>query len=194
MLSAALFRDAHSTTPFGRHRSRIAFSVYVVSARLDSGSFGTGHLSPIALQSARDAWRRRTSPCLEQDPFLLRSVYIRSLCTVMRRFDCVRFLSLKHLFPGAFILPSQVGQGKPKIEPPREQKNNALHGNIRRGRIKWLFIRDFQLHTAVDDIAFQSVQTDDLLVAVTVTEILLCDCPEGISVRYGMNAIVLGRL
>ncbi len=112
----------------------------------------------------------------------------------MRRFDCVRFLSLKHLFPGAFILPSQVGHGKLKIEPPREQKNNALHGNIRRGRIKELFIRNFEFHTAVDDIAFKSVQGDDLLVAVAVTEILLCDCPEGISVRYGMNAIVLGRL
>ena len=55
-----------------------------------------------------------------------------------------------------------------------------------------LLIRDFQLHAAVDDIAFQSVQTDDLLVAAAVAEILLCDCPEGISVRYGMNAIVLG--
>ena len=55
-----------------------------------------------------------------------------------------------------------------------------------------LFIRDLELHTAVDDIAFQSVQTDDLLVAAAVAEILLGDCPEGISVRYGMNAIVLG--
>ena len=56
-----------------------------------------------------------------------------------------------------------------------------------------LFIRDLELHTAVDDIVFKSVQGDDLLVAVTVTEILLCDCPESISVRYGMYAIVLGR-
>ena len=55
-----------------------------------------------------------------------------------------------------------------------------------------LFIRDLEFHTAVDDIAFQSVQTGDLLVAAAVAEILLCDCPEGISVRYGMNAIVLG--
>ena len=36
-----------------------------------------------------------------------------------------------------------------------------------------LFIRDLELHTAVDDIAFQSVQTDDLLVAAAVAEILL---------------------
>lgn len=53
-------------------------------------------------------------------------------------------------------------------------------------------VGDFQLHTAVDDIVFKSVQADDLLIAAAVAEILLCYCPEGISVRYGMNAIVLG--
>ena len=57
-----------------------------------------------------------------------------------------------------------------------------------------LFIRDLQLHAAVDNIAFKSVQGDNLLVATTVAEILLGDCPESISVCYGMNAIVLGGL
>ena len=55
-----------------------------------------------------------------------------------------------------------------------------------------LFIRDLELHTAVEDIAFQPIQADDFLIAAAVAEILLGDCPEGISVRYGMNAIVLG--
>ena len=62
---------------------------------------------------------------------------------------------------------------------------------------RWAFgllIRNLQLHAAVDDIAFQPIQADDLLIAATVAEILLGNCPEGISVRYGMNAIVLGRL
>ena len=56
----------------------------------------------------------------------------------------------------------------------------------------FISVRDFQLHAAVDDIAFQPIQADDFLIAAAVAEILLCDCPEGISVRYGMNAIVLG--
>ena len=55
-----------------------------------------------------------------------------------------------------------------------------------------LFIRDLQLHTAVDDIAFQSVQTDNLLVAAAVAEILLSDCPEGVAMRHGMDAVVIG--
>ena len=65
---------------------------------------------------------------------------------------------------------------------------------IRRERVMrfGLLIRNLELHTAVDDIAFQPVQTDDLLVAAAVAEILLCDCPEGISVHYGMDAIVIG--
>ena len=50
-----------------------------------------------------------------------------------------------------------------------------------------LFIRDFQLHAAVDDIAFQSVQTDDLLVAAAVAEVLLGDSPEGVAMHHGMN-------
>ena len=180
--------------PFGRYRSSTSFFACAVSVQVVSRNYGINRFVPATSYSAQDVWHKKTSPCLEQDPFLLRFVYIRSLCTVMRRFDCVRFLSSKHLFPGAFILPSQVGHGKAKIEPPREQKNNALHGKNRRGRIKWLFIRDLQLHAAVDDIAFQPVQRDDLFVAVTVAEIFFCDCPEGISVRYGMDTIVLGGL
>ena len=31
-----------------------------------------------------------------------------------------------------------------------------------------LFIRDLEFHTAVDDIAFKSVQGDDLLIAAAV--------------------------
>lgn len=49
-----------------------------------------------------------------------------------------------------------------------------------------LLIRDFQIHAAVEDIAFQSVQTDDFLVAAAVAEILLSDCPEGIPMRHGI--------
>ena len=154
---------------FGSYRSNTSFFACAVSVQAVSRNYGINCFVPAFFYSAQDVWLKKTQPCLEQDPFLLRSVYIRSLCTVMQRFDCVRFLSLKHLFPGAFILPSQVGHGKLKIEPPREQKNNALHGNIRRGRIKWLLIRNFEFHTAVEDIVFQPVQADDLLVAVTVT-------------------------
>ena len=55
-----------------------------------------------------------------------------------------------------------------------------------------LLIRDLQLHTAVDDIAFQSVQTDNLLVAAAVAEILLGDCPEGVAMYHSVNAVVLG--
>ena len=57
-----------------------------------------------------------------------------------------------------------------------------------------LFIRDFQLYAAVDDIAFQSVQTDDLLVAAAVAEVLLGDSPEGVAMHHGMNAVGFGRL
>ena len=55
-----------------------------------------------------------------------------------------------------------------------------------------LFIRDLELHTAVDDIAFQSVQTDNLLVAAAVAEILLGDCPEGVTMHHGVDAVILG--
>ena len=55
-----------------------------------------------------------------------------------------------------------------------------------------LFIRDLELHTAVDDIAFQSVQADDLLIAAAVAEILLCNRPEGIAMYNGVNVVVLG--
>jgi len=57
-----------------------------------------------------------------------------------------------------------------------------------------LLIRDFQLHAAVDDIAFQSVQADDLLIAAAVAEILLGDCPEGVAMHHSMNAVILRRL
>ena len=55
-----------------------------------------------------------------------------------------------------------------------------------------LLIRDFQLHAAVEDIAFQSVQTDDLLVAAAVAEIFLGNRPEGVAMRHGMDAVVIG--
>lgn len=48
-----------------------------------------------------------------------------------------------------------------KIKPTEEKSSMGF-----------ISVRDFQLHTAVDDIAFQSVQTDDLLVAVTVTSFI----------------------
>lgn len=70
-------------------------------------------------------------------------------------------------------------EGNGHLERKNSKKNNALHGMVRRERVMRfdLLIRDLQLHTAVNDIAFKSVQTDNLLAAVTVTEILLCDCP-----------------
>ena len=55
-----------------------------------------------------------------------------------------------------------------------------------------LLIRDFEFHTAVDDIAFQPVQTDDFLIAVAVAEILLGDCPEGVAMHHGVDAVVIG--
>ena len=57
------------------------------------------------------------------------------------------------------------------------KKNNALCGIFHRGRVMrfGLLIRDLELHTAVDDIALQPVQTDDFLVAAAVVEILLSD-------------------
>lgn len=65
---------------------------------------------------------------------------------------------------------------------------------IRRGRVMrfGLLIRDLELHTAVDDIAFQSVQADDLLIAAAVAEILLGDCPEGVAMHHGVDAVILG--
>lgn len=65
---------------------------------------------------------------------------------------------------------------------------------IRRGRVMrfGLLIRDLELHTAVDDIAFQSVQADDLLIAAAVAEILLGDCPEGVTMHHGVDGIILG--
>lgn len=48
--------------------------------------------------------------------------------------------------------------------------------------MQWLLIRNLQLHATVYDIALQPVQTDDLLVAAAVAEVLLRDCPEGIPV------------
>ena len=41
---------------------------------------------------------------------------------------------------------------------------------------------------------FQSVQTDDLLVAAAVAEVLLGDSPEGVAMHHGMNAVGFGRL
>ena len=55
-----------------------------------------------------------------------------------------------------------------------------------------LLIRDLQLHAAVDDIAFQTVQDDDFLIAATGTEILLGDCPEGVTMHHGVDAVVDG--
>ena len=55
-----------------------------------------------------------------------------------------------------------------------------------------LLIWDFQLHAAVNDIAFQPVQADDFLVVAAVAEVLLGDSPEGVPMRHGMNAVVGG--
>ena len=55
-----------------------------------------------------------------------------------------------------------------------------------------LFIRDLQLHAAVDDIAFQPVQAGNLLIATAVSEILLSNRPEGVAMHHGMNTVVLG--
>ena len=55
-----------------------------------------------------------------------------------------------------------------------------------------LLIRDLQLHAAVDDIAFQPIQADDFLIAAAVAEILLGDCPEGVTMHHGVDAVILG--
>ena len=75
-----------------------------------------------------------------------------------------------------------------KITPSTEK--------IRRGRVMrfGLLIRDFELHTAVDDIAFQPIQADDFLIAAAVAEILLGDCPEGVTMHHGVDAVILGRV
>ena len=59
--------------------------------------------------------------------------------------------------------------GHKKIKPTEEK--NLLDG------LSGLLIRDFQLHAAVEDIARQSVQADDFLVAAAAAEVLLRDCP-----------------
>ena len=55
-----------------------------------------------------------------------------------------------------------------------------------------LLIRNLQLHAAVDDIALQPVQTDDFLISAAVAEILLGDCPEGVTMHHGVDAVILG--
>ena len=50
-------------------------------------------------------------------------------------------------------------------------------------------VGNLQFHTAVDDIAGQSVQADDLLIPGTVTKVLGSDLPEGIAVGNGMDPI-----
>lgn len=56
----------------------------------------------------------------------------------------------------------------------------------------FISVRDFQLHAAVDDIAFQPIQADDFLIAAAVAEILLGDCPEGVTMHHGVDAVILG--
>ena len=58
----------------------------------------------------------------------------------------------------------------------------------------FISVRDFQLHAAVEDIAFQFVQTDNLLVAAAVAEVLLGDCPEGVPMYHCMDAVIFRRL
>ena len=57
-----------------------------------------------------------------------------------------------------------------------------------------LLIRDFQLHAAVEDIAFQTVERNDFLVAAAVAEVLLGDSPERIPMHHGMDAVIFRRL
>lgn len=64
----------------------------------------------------------------------------------------------------------------------RKKAHAIRENNFPEGVRFCLLIGDLQFHTAVDDIALQPVQADDLLVAATVTEILLGDCPERSSV------------
>ena len=63
-----------------------------------------------------------------------------------------------------------------KIKPTEEKSSMGF-----------ISVRDFQLHAAVDDIAFQSVQADNLLIAAAVAEILLGNRPEGVAMRHGMD-------
>ena len=48
-----------------------------------------------------------------------------------------------------------------------------------------VLVGDLQLHTAVNHIGFQTVQFHDLGVAIALTEILLRNRPQGISVNNG---------
>lgn len=59
---------------------------------------------------------------------------------------------------------------------------------IRRGRIEWLPVGNFQLHTAVNGVAFQAVQADDLFVAPTLAKILSGNSPEGIALFHVAGA------
>ena len=59
---------------------------------------------------------------------------------------------------------------------------------IRRGCIEWLPVENFQLHTAVNGVAFQAVQADDLFVAPTLAKILSGNSPEGIALFHGASA------
>lgn len=55
-----------------------------------------------------------------------------------------------------------------------------------------VLVRDLQLHAAVDDIGFQTVQLDDLRVAVSFAEVLHGNVPQGIPVNNGMYTVGFG--
>lgn len=51
-------------------------------------------------------------------------------------------------------------------------------------------VGNLQFLTAVDDVAGQSIQTDDLLKPGTITEILRGNLPKGIAVDNSMDPVV----
>lgn len=79
-----------------------------------------------------------------------------------------------------------------RLVPKKSKKTSP---SKRKCSPRWAFgllIRDFELYAAVDDIAFQPIQADDLLIAAAAAEILLCDCPEGVTMHHGVDAVVDG--
>ena len=77
------------------------------------------------------------------------------------------------------------------------KKSKKTSPSKRKCSPRWAFgllIRDFELYAAVDDIALQSIQADNLLIAAAVAEILLGNRPEGVAMYHGVNAVVLGGL
>ena len=54
-----------------------------------------------------------------------------------------------------------------------------------------MLVGDLQFPTAVDDIGLEVIEGLDFRVAGAVTQILLCDVPESVTLDHGMDAVGL---